>query len=166
MVVSLDDAFHLPLPAVGPVVEDACLGRLGEDPDAQRRQRLEQGAQQEIGVPDPGWLGVGGHERAGADAEQPGRERRVGQLALGRCGQAGEPGTRRHPAGHGLNEPQALEHVQVALYGRLARDLACRPGRGVPDGLERRGRRERRRIRGEPCRSATGFRSRSPPSSV
>jgi len=71
-------------------VPDPCFVGLGVDPDRQGRQRLEQGAEE-------GAIAWHGQARFAtveqcldADPEQPGRKRRIGEVALRRPAESGD----------------------------------------------------------------------------
>jgi hypothetical protein len=70
------------------------------------------------GILEQGWC---------VDNEQPGGERRVGEMVF-RCGtEPAERAATGQPAGHGIEQPQLRQHVAVHGRGRLS-GLLVSPG--------------------------------------
>ena len=122
-VRALDHQVDLVLPRVGPQVEHLGIACLRRHPDPQRDQGLKQRTDHvDTGVTQ---------QRIRGEREQAGRQRRVGELMLGRLLQAADLIAGQDPARHRVEKPQPREVIAVGDRGRLRRLASIAPRGGV-----------------------------------
>src|ERR1700728_3113659 len=98
---------------------DRGLAGLGIHPDTERDQGLEEGAQ-EGAVAHRELLGpLTAKKRAGVNAGQVSRQRRISEMVLGRLGETAEPISRRQPSRNWVDEVKTFKHVSVGDGGCL-----------------------------------------------
>lgn len=135
--------------ALGPEMRHARFGRLREHANAERDERLEQGAE-ERAITRNGRRAFPTQESAGVDPGEADGQRGVGEVVLGGERQPGEMVRGRCPRRERVEDPQPLESVAVGDGRRLGRFGGLAGGGSVADLLVARGRRSRCRVRLEP----------------
>lgn len=147
-VGALHDEVHLVVTIAGSKVSNPRFGSLRCDPHGQRDERLEE--------PPRHVCAPSRCECRGRQVEQPGRERRIGELMLGRLLEARQRATARAPSRNRIEQPELCEMIAVRHRRGLRRLVSAATGRRFCQSSERRGCRRRRGVGREPSAKRLG----------